>query len=52
MLITLPDYTNFIKSFEMTLNLKHRTEKLKTKDKRSETRKTKTQKDENLVLPK
>ena len=31
-LITLPDYTNFIKSFEMTLNSKHITEKLKTKD--------------------
>ena len=34
----------------MTLNLKHRTEKLKAEDK--ETRKTKTQKDENLVLAK
>ena len=31
MLITLPDYANFIKSFEMTLNLKHITEKLKPK---------------------
>ena len=33
-LITLPDYKNFIKSFEMTLNSKHRTEKVKTKDQR------------------
>ena len=31
MLITLPDYANFIKSFEMTLNSKHITEKLKPK---------------------
>ena len=34
----------------MTVNSKHRTEKRKTKDKKA--RKTKTQKDENLVLPK
>ena len=34
MLITLPDYVNFIKSFEMTLNSKHITEKLKPKDQR------------------
>ena len=34
----------------MTLNSKHRIEKLKTKGK--ETLKTKSQKDENLVLPK
>ena len=33
----------------MTLNSKHITEKLKTKD--TETRKVKTQKDESLVLP-
>ena len=33
-LITLPDYTNFIKSFEMTLNSKYKTEKLVTKDQR------------------
>ena len=44
-LIILPD-----KTFEMTLNSKHRTEKLKTKD--TETRKIKSQKDESLVLPK
>ena len=37
-LIILPDYT-----FEITLNSKHRTEKLKTKTKDTETRKTKTQ---------
>ena len=29
----LPDYTN-VKSFEMTLNSRHRTENLKTKNKR------------------
>ena len=34
----------------MTLNSKHRTKKLKTKA--IETRKNKTQKDENVVLPK
>ena len=32
-------------SFEMTLNSKHRTEKLNLKTKDTETRKTKTQKD-------
>ena len=30
-LIIVPDYGNVIKSFTMTLNPKHRTEKLKTK---------------------
>ena len=30
----LTDYTIAIKSFEMTLNSKHRTEKLKTKNQR------------------
>ena len=30
-LIILSDYTNVITSFEMTMNSKHRTEKLKTK---------------------
>ena len=34
----------------MTVNSKHRTEKLKTEN--TETPKTKTQEDENLVLPK
>ena len=33
-LITLPDNTNVKKSLEMTLNSKHRTEKLKTKNHR------------------
>ena len=42
----LPDYTNNIKSFEMTLNSKHGTEKLKTKKPKIETRKTKKLKDE------
>ena len=37
-----------IKSFEMALNSRHRTEKLNIKD--TEIRKTKTEKDENLVL--
>ena len=32
--------------------IQNRTEKLKTKNQSIETRKTKTQKDENLVLPK
>ena len=36
----------------MTLNSKYRAEILKTKNKGTETRKTKTQKDEILVLPK
>ena len=34
MLITLPDYSNAMKSFEMTFNSKHRAEKLKPKDQR------------------
>ena len=34
MLITLPDYSNAMNSFEMTLNSKHRAEKLKPKDQR------------------
>ena len=34
MLITLPDYSNAMKFFEMTLNSKHRAEKLKPKDQR------------------
>ena len=38
------------KSFKMALNSKHRPEDLKTN--KIETCKTKTQKDENLVLPK
>ena len=46
----LLDYTNVAKSFEMTLNSEHGTEKLKTKE--IETRKTKTQIDEDLVLQK
>ena len=50
-LIILPDYADVIKSIEMTLNSKHRkTKKLKSKD--IETQKTKTQKNENLVLSK
>ena len=49
-MIILPAYTNVIKSFGMKLNSKNITEKLKTKD--TETRKTKTQKGENLVSPK
>ena len=37
------DYTNVITSFEMTMNSKHRTEKLKTKNQKDiETRKIKT----------
>ena len=42
-LITLSNYTNFIKSFETTLNSKHiqKNSKLKTKD--TETRETKTE---------
>ena len=36
----------------MTLNSKHRTEKLKTKSQDTETLKTKTLIDENLVLQK
>ena len=48
--IMLLDYTNVTKSFEMTLNSEHGTEKLKTKE--IETRKTKTQRDEDLVLQK
>ena len=51
MLITLPDYSNAMKAFEMTLNSKHRAEKLKPKDQRYRNRKPK-QKDENLVIPK
>ena len=46
LIIIFPDYT---KSFKKTFNSKHRA-KLKAKD--TETRKPKTQKDENLVLPK
>ena len=46
----LLDYTNVTKSFEMTLNSEHGTEKQKTKE--IETRKTKTQRDEDLVLQK
>ena len=49
-MITLPDYANDNKSFEIKLNSKHRTEKLKARD--TKTRKIKTQKQENLVLPK
>ena len=49
-MIILAAYTNVIKSFGMRLNSKNITEKLKTKD--TETRKTKTQKGENLVSPK
>ena len=41
-MIILPDYANDNKSFEMKLNSKHKTEKLKTKD--TKTRKTKIQK--------
>ena len=48
MLIIFPDYTM---SFKKTFNSKHRA-KLKMKAKDTETRKTKTQKDGNLVLPK
>ena len=37
------DYTNVITSFEMTMNSKHRTEKLKTKNQKDiETQKIKT----------
>ena len=34
MIVILPDYRNFIRSFEMTLNLKQGTEKLQTKNQR------------------
>ena len=40
-MIIFPYYANVITPFEMTLNSKHRTEKLKTKD--SETRKPNTE---------
>ena len=51
MLTILPDYSNAMNSFEMTLNSKHRAEKLKPiKTKDTKTWKTKTWKDENLVL--
>ena len=33
-LIILPDYANVMKSFKITLNSKHRTEKLETKNER------------------
>ena len=49
-MVILPDCTNVIKSFEMTLNSKRRREKLKIKV--TKTRKTRTKKDENLVLSK
>ena len=39
-MIILPDYTSVINAFEMTLNSKHRGEKLKTNVKDIETRKT------------
>ena len=47
----LPDYADVINSIKLALNSKHRkTKKLKSKD--IETQKTKTQKNENLVLSK
>ena len=49
-LIILTDYTNVTKSFERKLNSKYRTEKRKTDD--TETQKTKTHRDENLLLQK
>ena len=49
-MIVLPDYTSVIKFFEMILNSALRTKKLKTKD--TGKRKVKTEKDENLALPK
>ena len=49
-MIILPDYTSVIKFFEMILNSEHRTKKLKTKD--TGKQKVKTEKDENLALPK
>ena len=39
-----------IKSFKKTFNSEYKSQKMKTKD--AETRKTKTQEDKNLVLPK
>ena len=51
-LIILPDYTNIIMSFEMKLNSKHRTEELQAKQQGYRNTKTKSQKDENLLLPK
>ena len=44
------NYTNVVKSFDMTSNSKYRTEKWVTKN--TEKLKTITQKDENLVLHK
>ena len=42
-MIILSDYTNVITSFEMTMNSKHRTEKLKTNNQKDiEIRKIKT----------
>lgn len=43
-------YTNVTKSFEMTSNSEHRTEKRKTKD--AKTQKTETKTDEKLVFQK
>ena len=51
-LITLPDYTNFIKSFETALNSKHILEKLKTKRPKIQRHGKPKQKDEHLVLQK
>ena len=39
-------------SFEMKLNSKHRTEELQAKQQGYRNTKTKSQKDENLLLPK
>ena len=43
---------NVIKSFEMTLNSKHRAEKIKTKNQTNTNMKHQNTKDKNLVLPK
>ena len=40
MLIILPYYANVVNSFEVIMNSKHRTEKLKTKTKNQRYRKT------------
>ena len=50
-IVILADYTNVIKSFKLTFSSIHGTENVKIKYKNTEARKTKTRKDENLVLP-
>ena len=50
-LIILLDYTNITKPFEITLNSKHLTKKLKAKEAQKR-KKNKIQKNEHQVLPK